>query len=40
MGEKNHIQPDTPGTIVPRDIMRSRTHPITPQDHYTHDSIA
>jgi len=29
-----------PGTMVPSDIMRSRTRHITPQDHYTHASIA
>jgi len=34
------MQPDTLGTMVPRDIMRSQTRPITPQDHYTHASIA
>ena len=26
-------------TMVPCDIMRSRTHPITPQNHHTHASI-
>jgi hypothetical protein len=35
---ENDIQPDTPGTMVPRD-MRSRTSPITSQNHYTHASI-
>jgi len=38
--KENDIQPDTPGTMVPRDIMRSPARPITPQDHYTHGSIA
>ena len=38
--KKNDIQPDTPRTMAPRDIMRSRTRPITPQDHYMHASIA
>jgi len=32
--------PDTPGTMVTCNIMRCRTHPITPQDHYTHASTA
>ena len=39
-GRKNDIQPDTPGTMVPCDIMRTRTRPITPQDHHTLASIA
>jgi len=41
MGEKeNDIQLDTPGTMVPCDIMRSRARPITPKNHHTHASIA
>jgi len=28
------------GTMVPCNIMISRTRPIMPQDHYTHASIA
>jgi len=40
MVEKNDIQPDTPGTMVPCDIKISRTRPITTQNHYTHASIA
>ena len=41
MGNKEKdIQTDTPRTMVPCNIMLSRTRPITPQDHYTHASIA
>jgi len=41
MGNKEKdIQPDTPGTMVPCNIIIARTRSITPQDHYTHASIA
>jgi len=34
------VQPDTTGTIVPCDIVRSRTRSTTSQHHYTHGSVA